>query len=81
MREQEELEEALKRGLIPLEEFSEGTKCIWFSIYRDKKKQSPVVIAMYMEGPRVRIDHILKDGKKREGGSVNKCELWIEKPV
>ena len=79
IREKEEVEEALKRGLVPLEDFSEGTKCIWFSIHRDKKKQSPVVIGIPMGGKRVRINHIMGDGSIKEGGAVCKCELWIEK--
>ncbi|CAG7579708.1 MAG: hypothetical protein SLAVMIC_00036 [uncultured marine phage] len=63
-------------GLIPLEDFKIGDRVFWFYPQTQNKQ---VIIASDPIGedrPRVRIDHINRDGSTREGGYVNTDELY-----
>ncbi len=68
--------DAAKIGLVPVDELSIDFQCVWF--FEDKVSdvivKSPIVGEYGKE--RIRIDHILKDGKTREGGYVNINELY-----
>ena len=78
--DKEDLNAAKKRGLTPLTSFEEGKQCVWFSLWREGKQESDVIIRKTSDKKRVLISYINKDNSLREGGSVNKKELYSKNP-